>query len=442
MMRRASAGGLARLGGIGGDRRRYRSPQAGGFAIREQSAYGQGSSFAGIAAGGSLSSMFWNPANARRRLRASRSRRIGSGVFPHTDVDGSESPPSRRFRCRFHRRSDEGDIAPGRLGAGLLCGLPADRTGSCSASASTARSGWSRSTTADRSCATSASPARRRSLHDQHQPGGLLPGDRLAGARASARRSSTSTCRLTTADRSARHRHHHDRRGRRYRLRPHGRHQASRRCPARRSASATARSSTTSSRATCHDRRRSEGSTRRSTISTLPDIVTFGIRQRITDRFRVMAGAEWSNWSRFQTSRADDGRRRCAAALRIQGRLVLLPRRRIRRDRADRRARRRRLRAVADRRRRPHLPAARQRPPVALGRRQLQGERALLLRSRLQLHHTPTTPTCMHRRILAATGRTPTARSSARRDSDVHIIAAAVRVKLGGMPAQEPIITK
>ena len=35
---------------------------AGGFAIREQSAYGQGTSFAGIAAGGALSSMFWNPA--------------------------------------------------------------------------------------------------------------------------------------------------------------------------------------------------------------------------------------------------------------------------------------------------------------------------------------------------------------------------------------------
>ncbi|HET9415006.1 MAG TPA: outer membrane protein transport protein, partial [Pseudolabrys sp.] len=35
---------------------------AGAFAIREQSTYGQGSSFAGIAAGGSLSSMFWNPA--------------------------------------------------------------------------------------------------------------------------------------------------------------------------------------------------------------------------------------------------------------------------------------------------------------------------------------------------------------------------------------------
>ncbi|MCK9918600.1 OmpP1/FadL family transporter [Microbacteriaceae bacterium K1510] len=36
--------------------------QAGGFALREQSAYGQGVSFAGVAAGGALSSMYWNPA--------------------------------------------------------------------------------------------------------------------------------------------------------------------------------------------------------------------------------------------------------------------------------------------------------------------------------------------------------------------------------------------
>lgn len=36
--------------------------QAGGFALREQSAYGQGASFAGIAAGGALSAMYWNPA--------------------------------------------------------------------------------------------------------------------------------------------------------------------------------------------------------------------------------------------------------------------------------------------------------------------------------------------------------------------------------------------
>ncbi len=38
------------------------SLQAGGFAIREQSASGLGSAFAGIAAGGDLSSLFWNPA--------------------------------------------------------------------------------------------------------------------------------------------------------------------------------------------------------------------------------------------------------------------------------------------------------------------------------------------------------------------------------------------
>jgi long-chain fatty acid transport protein len=32
------------------------------FGLREQSAVGQGDAFAGVAAGGSLSSMFWNPA--------------------------------------------------------------------------------------------------------------------------------------------------------------------------------------------------------------------------------------------------------------------------------------------------------------------------------------------------------------------------------------------
>jgi long-chain fatty acid transport protein len=35
---------------------------AGALSVREQSAFGQGASFAGIAAGGSLSAMFWNPA--------------------------------------------------------------------------------------------------------------------------------------------------------------------------------------------------------------------------------------------------------------------------------------------------------------------------------------------------------------------------------------------
>jgi long-chain fatty acid transport protein len=38
--------------------------QAGGFAVREQSAYFQGMGFAGSAAGGDISSMYWNPAAA------------------------------------------------------------------------------------------------------------------------------------------------------------------------------------------------------------------------------------------------------------------------------------------------------------------------------------------------------------------------------------------
>ena len=51
---------------------------AGGFGIREQSAYGQGTSFAGIAAGGALSSMFWNPATMTQV----------PGIQSETDVAG------------------------------------------------------------------------------------------------------------------------------------------------------------------------------------------------------------------------------------------------------------------------------------------------------------------------------------------------------------------
>jgi long-chain fatty acid transport protein len=55
---------------------------AGGFAIREQSAYGQGSSFAGIAAGGALSSMFWNPATITQFEGKTVEKNL-SGIIPH-----------------------------------------------------------------------------------------------------------------------------------------------------------------------------------------------------------------------------------------------------------------------------------------------------------------------------------------------------------------------
>lgn len=42
--------------------------QAGGFALREQSVVGQGASFAGVAAGGAASSMYWNPATMTQQM--------------------------------------------------------------------------------------------------------------------------------------------------------------------------------------------------------------------------------------------------------------------------------------------------------------------------------------------------------------------------------------
>jgi len=55
---------------------------AGGFAVHEQSTYGQGSSFAGIAAGGSLSAMFWNPA-VMTQFAGIQSASSYTGFFPH-----------------------------------------------------------------------------------------------------------------------------------------------------------------------------------------------------------------------------------------------------------------------------------------------------------------------------------------------------------------------
>jgi long-chain fatty acid transport protein len=61
--------------------------QAGGFALREQSAYGQGSSFAGMAApGDSISSMFWNPA-AVTSVNSTTVEGDVTGVFLNSELD-------------------------------------------------------------------------------------------------------------------------------------------------------------------------------------------------------------------------------------------------------------------------------------------------------------------------------------------------------------------
>lgn len=66
---------------------------AGGFALREQSTTGQGMSFAGMAAGGgdSLSGMFWNPAVVNQVEHLEGEQNV-TGVFPSSDINVKGSP--------------------------------------------------------------------------------------------------------------------------------------------------------------------------------------------------------------------------------------------------------------------------------------------------------------------------------------------------------------
>jgi long-chain fatty acid transport protein len=54
---------------------------AGALAVHEQSAFGQGASWAGVAAGGSLSTMFWNPA-VMTQFSGTQSSSSYTGFFP------------------------------------------------------------------------------------------------------------------------------------------------------------------------------------------------------------------------------------------------------------------------------------------------------------------------------------------------------------------------
>jgi long-chain fatty acid transport protein len=61
--------------------------RAGGFALREQSAYFQGSVFAGAAAGGpSLSSMFWNPATMTQHRLGLTAEGTLAGVIGNSEI--------------------------------------------------------------------------------------------------------------------------------------------------------------------------------------------------------------------------------------------------------------------------------------------------------------------------------------------------------------------
>ncbi len=60
--------------------------QAGGFYVHEQSAYFQGTSWAGVAAGGALSAMFWNPATITQAGLGLSTETTAAVAFPRSDI--------------------------------------------------------------------------------------------------------------------------------------------------------------------------------------------------------------------------------------------------------------------------------------------------------------------------------------------------------------------
>ncbi|MEP3277340.1 MAG: OmpP1/FadL family transporter [Stappiaceae bacterium] len=79
---------------------------AGAFALREQSAYYQGLSFAGNATSGpSISSMFWNPASITGAGEGFTFEAHNSFIVPYSDIDGTYS-------------GNGGGLAPSTIGSG------------------------------------------------------------------------------------------------------------------------------------------------------------------------------------------------------------------------------------------------------------------------------------------------------------------------------------
>ena len=78
---------------------------AGGFAIREQSTVGLGSAFAGIAAGGALSSMFWNPATLTQ-IPGVQAEDNFTGVMPSTSHSYTASTPAAGVPALYANNGD------------------------------------------------------------------------------------------------------------------------------------------------------------------------------------------------------------------------------------------------------------------------------------------------------------------------------------------------
>jgi long-chain fatty acid transport protein len=268
--------------------------QAGAFAVRTQSAYGQGASFAGIAAGGSLSSMFWNPANLAD-VEHAEVEVVGTGIFPQDKVKVDPQPalgfPGSNEGNITHNEFVPAGYAAYRLNQRLVLGVGINtpygletRYGGSSIINQSGVAGKSEVFSVNLNPALSVEVTDWLALAVGAQiqyfdarltrqalgPLGIstLDGDDVGfGFTAGLKLTPTPGTEIGLGYRSF----------------------------INQKLDGTLQ---TANAGAFHVKAKDVN---------LPDVVTLGVRQRITDRFRVMAGAEWTNWSRFDTVKVKGG---------------------------------------------------------------------------------------------------------------------------------------
>ena len=412
--------------------------EAGGFAIREQSAYGQGTSFAGVAAGGSLSSMFWNPATLAG-VSVFEVEGVISGIFPSADVDvlGPESltVPPIPFPIPTGAPQGQGDIiqdaavpafyAAYRLSDRFVLGIGVNSPFGLITKydADSILRDFGIAGTTDL-FSINVNPAVSYQVNDWLAVGlgaqvqyietrltaQTLPGLGTGVARGRGRYGFGLTAGVlvtplpgTEIGLGYRSFIDHETEG-----------------------TATINGVALDATADGVD---------------LPDTVTFGIRQRITDAFRVMAGVEWSNWSRFQEVELSTDAGGADLPFNyndgwffsVGGEYDVTQRIAVRAGVGYE------LSPIDDENRSYRVPdndrlwlsagasyKANDRVSVDLGY-------SYIIANDTELHASED---------FGGDGPEANGPFFGEADSDVHIIAAAVKIKLGAMPADQPLITK
>lgn len=267
---------------------------AGAFAVRTQSAYAQGSSFAGIAAGGSLSSMYWNPATLADVQRTAIEV-VASGVLPTSDVKLDPQP------LLGFPGSDEGNIAQAAF---IPAGYAARRLNERAVLGIGINVPFGLATEYDNDSviyqngiagktevfALDINPAMAIQATDWLT---LALGIRIQYFEARLTRQALGPLGNSTLDGD----------GVGFGLTagikvtplPGTEIGVGYRSFVRHELDGTLQTANAGTFDVRYD------------DLTLPDVVTLGVRQRVTDRFRVLVGAEWTNWSQFDTVTVENG---------------------------------------------------------------------------------------------------------------------------------------